>query len=880
VDRRGLVSAGILIVSLFAASFDLHARPQTAAAQSSPAPCADAARLDAQLAQSAQAFNARQFARGLSLLRDAFEQSSRLGCAVQNAEALLRLGIADYYERKFTDAERKFSESAEAFRRLGVVEREAEALTQLGSALIADGRQSSATAPLVRAQELARKANVPQLELRVLSNLAYAMDEGPEKTRFRAGGLAFARATPGGRIVECDILHEWGDSLFSEDRYSEAFPIILDAVRCFEEAGTPSQIGRAYTSLGRVYRVHGRLAEALEQYARAVAIQQEDEGDRLGSIQSLNAIGVTLGFMGRYVEGLERLQEALSIARRRAPGRTVDFLLGNIASFYLEQGRYAEAAAALEEILGKPALSFETLRLAELSRAYVGLKRGQQALEVADRAVASAGSDSEQITARAARVHVLIALKRFDEASVDLRRVLAAVETLRANTVADDFLKRGFSQRYQGLFSSTISLLEDQGRSRDAIETAERARARAFLDLLAARGRTGARTDAAPASYDDITAAAARMRSTVVAYWVSPEETFVWAVKPDGSMASARVPVTATALAKMIHDATGAGSSSQAQMAALMLRRRSDVRPWRALYRTLLEPIRRHLPAAGGRLTIVPHGPLFGVPFAALVDPAGRYLVESYELHYIAAIGALRVAAPAAGAPTVAAPAARGASALLVGDPGPEAARDRLMPLPALPWADREVSAIDRLLPARAVVLRGRQATEANVRQQLEGRTLLHFATHGIVQNEEHFASYLALRPSDDRRDASDADGRLTANETYGLHLNADLIVLSGCRTAMGPIMGDGVIGFTRAFLAAGAASVVATMWDVADQTSFEVMRSFYGAWVGGADKSRALRRAQLSVIRALRAGTIRVNGVALPESPRFWAGYVLVGQP
>ncbi len=111
--------------------------------------------------------------------------------------------------------------------------------------------------------------------------------------------------------------------------------------------------------------------------------------------------------------------------------------------------------------------------------------------------------------------------------------------------------------------------------------------------------------------------------------------------------------------------------------------------------------------------------------------------------------------------------------------------------------------------------------------------------------------------------------------------------MLSGCRTALGPIMGDGVIGFTRGFLAAGASSVVATMWDVPDQTSFEVMRGFYRAWVGAggatsraAGKSRALRQAQLAVLRALRAGKIQVNGVTLPESPRLWAGYVLVGEP
>ena len=100
--------------------------------------------------------------------------------------------------------------------------------------------------------------------------------------------------------------------------------------------------------------------------------------------------------------------------------------------------------------------------------------------------------------------------------------------------------------------------------------------------------------------------------------------------------------------------------------------------------------------------------------------------------------------------------------------------------------------------------------------------------------------------------------------------------------------MGDGVIGFTRGFLAAGASSVVATMWDVPDQTSFEVMTEFYRAWAGTgaasggnrAGKSRALRQAQLAVLRALRAGKIQIGGVTLPESPRLWAGYVLVGEP
>lgn len=874
MDGRGLAITGALLWSLSAPPC-AYGRPIVQAPGPPPvASCADVGRIDALLADSAERFNSRDAERGLALLREAHDLSAAPGCDARRAESLRRLAFADAYNHRFAEAATKLAESAATFERLGLSVRQADALLELGTALLNDGRHQIAVAPLQRARALAQAAANRRLELQTVVALAYAMEDGPAKEVLRTEGLALARAAPDGRLTECDILHEWGDSLFNADRYSDAFAMLSDALRCFEGTTARSKTGRAYVSLGRVYRAHGRLDAALEQYARAVALQ-DGAVDRLAAVQSLNAIGVTLGFMGRYGEGLERLQEALGIARRIGSERTVNFLLANIATFHLDQGRYAEGATALEEALATPGINFEVLRLAELTRAYVGLNQPERALEAGERALAAAVSDSEQITALTMRANAFIAAKRFEEASADLSRALAAVETIRANTIADDYFKRGFGQRYQGLFSSSIALLSEQGRTREAIETAERARARAFLDLLA-RSQAASNEPAygaSPATFPEIVEAAGRLQSTVVAYWVGQEQTFVWVIGADGRLASARIPVTANALAAMIQDATGAGFSAQAQIAAIMLGRGASARHWRTLYRVLLEPVQRHLPQGrNARLTIVPHGPLFGVPFAALRDSSGRYLIESFEVHYVPAIAVLRRAQS---------PTDRAAAALLVGDPGPEAARDRALPLPPLPWADREVSAIARMLPSGATLLRGRDATEANVRRHVDGRRLLHFATHGIVQNEEHLSSFLALRPSSGQgADSGAADGRLTANETYNLRLNADLIVLSGCRTAMGPIMGDGVIGFTRAFLSAGANSVLATMWDVADQTSFEAMRGFYSAWVAGAGKSQALRRAQLTLLRSLRAGKIQVKGVPLPESPRLWAGYVLVGQP
>jgi CHAT domain-containing protein len=475
-----------------------------------------------------------------------------------------------------------------------------------------------------------------------------------------------------------------------------------------------------------------------------------------------------------------------------------------------------------------------------------------------------------------ARARAFQELGRFEEASADLKQALAAVEDLRRHALPDDFLKRGFGQRYQWVSATSVSLLQAQGRARDGLETAERARARAFLDLLASRRQSSsAQADAAggraaPAAFPEMVAAAKRLNSTILAYWVSDDETFVWVVRPDGRLASARIPLTSAQLTSLVLDATGRGRPP----AGVLVGGGSGARPWRALYRTLLEPVRQHLPAAAGsRLTIVPHGPLFGVPFTALRDPSDRYLIETYEIHYVPAIGVLSyVSQPRRERPL---------SALLVGDPGPDAGRDGVLALPPLPWAQRETDTIAKMLPSPPTILTGRDATETRVRESLAGRSLLHFATHGIVQNEERLSSYLALAGASA---AGADDGRLTANETYDLHLDADLIVLSGCRTALGPILGDGVIGFTRAFLAAGASSVVATMWDIPDRTSFEVMQGFYEGWVKtparAGRNSRSLRQAQLQVLRALRAGKISSNGVVLPESPRLWAGYVLVGEP
>ncbi len=204
--------------------------------------------------------------------------------------------------------------------------------------------------------------------------------------------------------------------------------------------------------------------------------------------------------------------------------------------------------------------------------------------------------------------------------------------------------------------------------------------------------------------------------------------------------------------------------------------------------------------------------------------------------------------------------------------------------LPGLAAARVEVRSIASMIGPGADQLVGGRASEAAVRAALPGARVAHFATHAIVSDDDPLGSYLMLGKSSVGAGASEKDGRLTASEVGGLSLSADLVVLGACRSARGPVSSDGIAGLTRAFMTAGAPSVVATLWDVSDQATARVMTRFYAGYLTGTPKDRALRSAQLALLIDLRAGRVtrKVGDTTLKyaEHPHLWAGAILIGAP
>ncbi len=729
-----------------------------------------------------------------------------------------------------------------------------------------------------------------------------ATDNSPDNDEPLSVLAADARAL-GNRSIESAVLHLLGDRLFNRGHFDRAIVALDAAAAALAGDVDPIRLGTIYNSLGRLYRAHGQLESALE-YQRAALAVHEKQNSAYAHIQSLNAVAATYHMLGDLVRARDYYEQALDRAALGATPSILAFLRASYGDLLVSSGDVARGRALLAQSVGEAAPAYRTMRRMQLARADLLLGRLDRAADEIETAISHCAETTHVDCARARLQRATIALARGDEAAAldDHQAVLRTIEEQHASLVPADFLKQGFAGLWTPVYSLAVRLQLRQGRIADALETAELGRSRALLDLLASReprtrddvdrsvpvawsvSTAMRRSDAVarPARLADLTAAAARLRSTLVVYWVGDGEIYAWTVAPDGAIHNAVTPLSDAKLLAMTRAVVPFQPAGGDSMPTFVTRGAQTVpivvapQPaWRELYDVLIQPIVQHLPSApGARITIVPHGPLTGVPFAALRDRRGRYLVERYAVHATPA-GALfdRLAADTRVRPGM-------GSALLVANPSALPLVSGEAPLAPLPGADDEVRAIATLWPRdRVTVLSGANATESRVLADTTRHSVIHLATHAVVRDANPAESFLALgRGVDDS-----ATGELTPDKIYGLSLNADLVVLSACRSGGGPPTGDGIAALARAFISAGTPSLIASVWDVADAPTTRLLPAFYRAWLGGADKASALRTAQLRLIADLRAGRVtvptRIGNIVLPEDPAFWAGFILIGE-
>jgi CHAT domain-containing protein len=296
------------------------------------------------------------------------------------------------------------------------------------------------------------------------------------------------------------------------------------------------------------------------------------------------------------------------------------------------------------------------------------------------------------------------------------------------------------------------------------------------------------------------------------------------------------------------------------------------------LFATLIEPL--SLGPADTSIVIVPDGVLHLVPFGALRQNSGSYIASDHTIWYLPSAGALPLLRRARGTEP---PRLLLAVGGVQYDDSPESfllsqtstALDRAihreggampMHIPNLPGTQEEIRAAASVLGASdARLIAGRQGTETEFKSALLNQfRIIHLAIHGEANTKNPDRAALVFRP-----DPPTDDGLLETREILGLHLNADLVVLSACDTAVGHLQGEeGVANLSRAFLVAGSKSVISTLWSIDDTYSLFLMKHFYIHLREGISEAEALRLSQTDLLHKFGNDTPAAD----------WAAFTLLG--
>ncbi|MFC1853804.1 CHAT domain-containing protein [candidate division CSSED10-310 bacterium] len=301
----------------------------------------------------------------------------------------------------------------------------------------------------------------------------------------------------------------------------------------------------------------------------------------------------------------------------------------------------------------------------------------------------------------------------------------------------------------------------------------------------------------------------------------------------------------------------------------------------------MLKPVTQHIKKAK-RLLICPDGPLHFLPFATLCQSPNTYLIEKLPLSSI-----LSATVYSEMKNVEKSSKNRHLPLVAFGDPvytnvsGKKSAHDpvvrslsRVFTFSPLPSTRTEVENLSNLYHQRVKKFLGKRAREEEAKKLSGNIAVVHFACHGILDDLFPLNSGLALTINT-RLAEGDDNGILQAWEIFEtLRINADLVTLSACQTALGTEMGgEGLIGLTRAFQYAGARAVLSTLWSVADETTAAFMNRFYSYLKKGRSKADALRMAQLDFIRSPGAVQKELKTKKTDvRQPFYWAGFVLNG--
>jgi CHAT domain-containing protein len=768
--------------------------------------------------------------------RQALDLRRALGDHLGEAQTLNNIAVIHRIVGDWQEALRVFGQEREILERFGDRSLQAALLANVGNAYNSLGQPQRALAFLEDALKLRKDIGDRRSEIFILNFLGYTWRklgdlrkglDHHEQARKLAAALGDARQEAVTRV-------RLGETRLEQGEPSAALRELAPALPYLKEAGLRQAELQALQIQGRALTLSGRSREALPVFQEVLA-RRHALRDRVGEAESLHTLALAERSLGLREEARAHVEAAV---------------------------------ARIEEL--RTGLSSPDLRAAFLAtrhRAYsllIDLLMDRHAADPGGGWDRAAFAVSERARARSL-LDALLSAGPGRAGSAVPTELLELRQTLRRrlSAKADQQLKQGGAQA-EALGSEIEKLLADLDRVDGEIRRQD--------------PQYAAFSQPQPVGPEEISGLLGP-ETLLLEYALGEERSFLW-VAGAGGLRSFILPPQRKieSLARQAYkelSTVEAGAAHRGKAVA-------------ALGRILLDPAWKEV-AHAGRLVVVPDGGLHYVPFAALPvpGPSRERLLDHAEVDYLPSATTLALQRQRAGH---SAPASKWAAVLAdpvfaAGDPrlkGPSASMRTASknpqrgpaggPFPVferLPASRREAEAILSLAPpGQAWAALGLEANrDAVLSGELRAYRVVHFATHAVADTRNPELSGLVLSLVDAA--GKPREGFLGLSDIYDLDLAADLVVLSGCRTALGKeVRGEGLMGLTRGFLYAGVPRVVASLWPVEDRASTELMTRFYGAmWQDGLSPAAALRQAQ----RAMRRDP-RYRG------PFSWAGFVLQG--
>ncbi len=651
----------------------------------------------------------------------------------------------------------------------------------------------------------------------------------------------------GDETGEAEALQGHGYLFLRREDYRDARRA-LERVLVAQRAATPRSRALTRLLLGFALWQSGDTAEARRTVATVLDTLRA-AGDAVGEAAALGALGdlaihagIGLTAEPLYRRGLARLGVT------RAPSVSWTLHAG-LAEALRSRGALPEAAAELRAAAADVEAVAGRLPLEQRRASYLADKWDVYAqLAAVERArgrIDAAFEASERLRAR--QMLDLLARGKIAWSQAGRDSLASLEQSLRLRI-------SGLTRRLEDSQTSGVGLREPSAAAADAVREALGRAQAAYAELLA-------RVQEAEPEYAHLVQGqvvslrevASRIApdEALLEYLVSDSTTLVFVVAAD-TAAVLDLGIGRHALAALVDFTRGALTRPARGVAA-------EGPSWRAplerLQQRLIDPIEANGLLRGKRsLVIAPHAELHYLPFAALrkADVSHPFLIERFLVTTVPSASIwLRLRD-------------RGDPAL----PPPRASVLALAPrVDVLPGSRLEVGAIGRVFGPRARVLVGPRATKGALQAAAPAQGIIHFATYGVLNKHNPLFSFVELAPQPGE------DGRLEVHEVFGLDLHARLVVLSACQTAVGAgaladvPTGDDWVGLVEAFLYAGAANVMATLWPVEDRATAGLMGDFYGELAAGRPEAVALAAAQRAALRN-----------SATADPFYWAGFTLSG--